>query len=68
MHKLDAKGAASRILDPEVTTAGDMGRMVVTVLGMVAAMELKIHPRPPTCGNRRGEGQGHLQGAPEEGG
>jgi len=35
-----------RILEPEVTTAGDMGRMVVTVLGMVADMELKfIHDR-----------------------
>ena len=27
---------------PEVTTAGDMGRMVITVLGMVADMELKF--------------------------
>ncbi|NCO22274.1 MAG: resolvase [Hydrogenophilales bacterium CG17_big_fil_post_rev_8_21_14_2_50_63_12] len=46
VHELDAKGAALRILEPEVTTAGDMGRMVVTVLGMVADMELKfIHDR-----------------------
>ena len=43
VHDLDARGATLRVLEPEVTTAGDMGRMVITVLGMVADMELKIH-------------------------
>ena len=42
IHELDAKGASLRVLEPEVTTAGDMGRMVITVLGMVADMELKF--------------------------
>lgn len=42
VHELDAKGASLRVLEPEVTTAGDMGRMVITVLGMVADMELKF--------------------------
>ncbi len=42
VHELDAKGASLRVLEPEVTTAGDMGRLVVTVLGMVADMELKF--------------------------
>ena len=40
VHELDAKGASLRVLEPEVTTAGGMGRMVITVLGMVADMEL----------------------------
>ena len=40
VHELDAKGASLRVLEPEVTTAGDMGRMVITVLGMVAAFHL----------------------------
>ena len=40
--ELDAKGASLRVLEPEVTTAGDMGRMVITVFGMVAYMELKF--------------------------
>ena len=31
-----------RILDPELTTGGDVGRIVVTVLGMVAEMERKF--------------------------
>ncbi len=42
VHELDARGASLRVLEPEVTTAGDMGRMVITVLGMVADMELKF--------------------------
>ena len=40
VHELDQKGASLRILEPEVSTAGPLGRMVVTVLGMVAEMEL----------------------------
>ncbi len=42
VHELAAKGASLRILEPDITTAGDMGRMVITVLGMVADMELKF--------------------------
>ena len=42
VHELDAKGASLRVLEPEVSIAGDLGRMVVTVLGMVADMELKF--------------------------
>jgi DNA invertase Pin-like site-specific DNA recombinase len=29
-----------RILEPDISTAGPLGRMVLTVLGMVAEMEL----------------------------
>jgi len=42
VHELDEKGASLRVLEPEVTTAGSMGRMVTTILGMVADMELKF--------------------------
>jgi DNA invertase Pin-like site-specific DNA recombinase len=42
VHELDEKGASLRVLEPEVTTAGSMGRMVVTILGMVADMELRF--------------------------
>ncbi|RVV96546.1 recombinase family protein [Mesobaculum littorinae] len=42
VHELEAKGAALRVLEPEVSTSGEMGRMVLTVLGMVADMELKF--------------------------
>jgi hypothetical protein len=36
--------ASLRILEPEVTIAGDMGRMLITVLGMIA----EINTAPPT--------------------
>lgn len=42
VHELDEKGASLRVLDPDVTTAGSMGRMVITIVGMVADMELKF--------------------------
>ncbi|URK89256.1 recombinase family protein (plasmid) [Rhizobium sp. RCAM05350] len=42
VHELDERGASLCVLEPEVTTAGDMGRMVITILGMVADMELKF--------------------------
>lgn len=42
VHELDEKGASLRVLEPEVSTAGSMGRMVVTILGMVADMELQF--------------------------
>jgi DNA invertase Pin-like site-specific DNA recombinase len=34
------RGAHLRVLEPEISTAGPMGKMVLTVLGMVAEMEL----------------------------
>ncbi len=42
VHELAGKGAALRVLEPDLTTAGDLDRLVVTVLGMVADMELKF--------------------------
>ena len=40
VHELDEKGASLRVLEPAIDTGGPMGRMVLTVLGMVAEMEL----------------------------
>lgn len=42
VHELDERGASLRILEPEITTTGNMGRMVVTIFGMVADMELSF--------------------------
>jgi DNA invertase Pin-like site-specific DNA recombinase len=41
-HELDGKGATLRILEPEISTSGSMGKMVITILGMVADMELQF--------------------------
>jgi DNA invertase Pin-like site-specific DNA recombinase len=39
VHELEEKGATLRVLEPAIDTGGPMGRMVLTVLGMVAEME-----------------------------
>lgn len=41
-HELETRGASLRVLEPEITTAGDVGRIVVTVLGMVAELERRF--------------------------
>jgi DNA invertase Pin-like site-specific DNA recombinase len=40
VHELEEKGASLRVLEPAIDTGGPMGRMVLSVLGMVAEMEL----------------------------
>jgi DNA invertase Pin-like site-specific DNA recombinase len=42
VHELEERGASLRVLDPDITTTGSMGRMVITILGMVADMELQF--------------------------
>jgi DNA invertase Pin-like site-specific DNA recombinase len=40
VHELESKGAHLRVLEPAVSTEGPVGKMVLTVLGMVAEMEV----------------------------
>ena len=62
VHELDARGASLRVLEPDVTTAGDMGRIVITVLGMVADIDLKfIHDRQ-RAGIEAAKGNGVYKG------
>lgn len=37
--ELEAKGASLRVLEPEISIGGDLGRIVITTLGMVAELE-----------------------------
>lgn len=39
VHECDTRGASLTVLEPHVSTKGDAGRIVLTVLGMVAEME-----------------------------
>jgi DNA invertase Pin-like site-specific DNA recombinase len=39
VHELEERGACLRVLEPAIDTCGAMGKMVLTVLGMVAEME-----------------------------
>jgi DNA invertase Pin-like site-specific DNA recombinase len=42
VQDLDGRGAVLRTLEPELTTAGDAGRIVVAVLRAVAEMDLRF--------------------------
>ena len=42
VHGIHEKGAGLQILEPAIDTAGPMGTMVLTVLGMVSELELSF--------------------------
>src|SRR5450830_1701194 len=42
VHECEQKGAFVTILDPHVSTRGELGHVVITVLGMVAQMERRF--------------------------
>lgn len=42
VHELNAKGASLRVLDPEVTTGAEAGRLVIQIFGKVEDMELSF--------------------------
>ena len=42
VHEVEQKGAFLTVLDPHVSTRGEMGHLVLTVLGMVAQMERRF--------------------------
>ena len=39
VHEVEERGAHVQILEPAISTEGDIGRIVITVFGMVAEME-----------------------------
>ncbi|UHS63470.1 recombinase family protein [Agrobacterium vaccinii] len=39
VHECEARGACVTVLEPHVSTKGEMGNVIITVLGMVAQME-----------------------------
>lgn len=64
VHELDQRGAALRILEPDVSTAGPLGRMVLTVLGMVAEMELGFIKERQAAGIAKAKAKGVYRGRP----
>ncbi len=62
VHELDGKGASLRVLEPEVSTAGDVGRLVITILGMVADMELRFIKDRQRAGIETAKAQGVYKG------
>ena len=64
-HELDAQGASLRVLEPDITIKGEMGRMVITVLGMVADMELKFIKERQLAGIEAAKRKGTYKGRPK---
>jgi DNA invertase Pin-like site-specific DNA recombinase len=64
VHELDEKGASLRVLEPEIRTSGPMGKLVLTVLGMVAEMELGFIRDRQRAGIERAKKAGVYKGRP----
>ncbi|OAN95729.1 recombinase family protein [Sulfitobacter geojensis] len=62
IHEVEQKGAFVTVLDPYVSTRGDMGHLVITVLGMVAQMERRFIKDRQRDGIERAKGNGVYKG------
>jgi DNA invertase Pin-like site-specific DNA recombinase len=64
VHELESKGAHLRVLEPEVSTEGPVGKMVLTVLGMVAEMEVGFIRERQRAGIEAAKARGVYKGRP----
>ena len=64
VHELEQKGANLRVLEPAIDTGGPMGKMVLTVLGMVAEMELSFLKERQRAGIKAAKAKGVYKGRP----
>ena len=62
IHEVEQRGAFVTVLDPYVSTRGDMGHLVITVLGMVAQMERRFIKDRQRDGIERAKGNGVYKG------
>jgi DNA invertase Pin-like site-specific DNA recombinase len=64
VHELETKGAGLRVLDPAIDTAGPMGKVILTVLGMVSEMELTFIRERQRAGIAKAKAEGRYKGRP----
>jgi len=64
VHELEQKGASLRVLEPAIDTGGLMGKIVLTVLGMVAEMELGFIRDRQRAGIEAAKAKGIYKGRP----
>jgi DNA invertase Pin-like site-specific DNA recombinase len=64
VHELEQKGACLRLLEPAIDTCGPMGKMILTVLGMVAEMELGFIRERQRAGIDAAKAKGIYRGRP----
>ncbi|MBA8910703.1 recombinase family protein [Aminobacter ciceronei] len=63
IHECEQKGAVLTVLDPHVSTRGEMGQLVLTVLGMVAQMERRFIKERQREGIEKAKAAGVYQGS-----
>ena len=64
IHELAERGASLRVLEPAISTDGPIGQMVLTVLGMVAEMELGYIKERQRAGIEQAKAKGIYKGRP----
>lgn len=62
IHEAEQRGAFFTVLDPHVSTRGEMGHIVLTVLGMVAQMERRFIKERQREGIERAKAEGVYAG------
>lgn len=62
IHECEQRGAFVTVLDPHVSTRGEMGHVVLTVLGMVAQMERRFIKERQREGIERAKAAGTYKG------
>ncbi len=62
IHEAEQRGAFVTVLDPHVSTRGEMGHVVLTVLGMVAQMERRFIKERQREGIERAKAEGLYRG------
>ncbi|TAU77936.1 recombinase family protein [Rhizobium ruizarguesonis] len=62
VHECEQRGAFVTILDPHVSTRGEMGHVILTVLGMVAQMERRFIKERQREGIDRAKSAGRYTG------
>jgi DNA invertase Pin-like site-specific DNA recombinase len=62
VEQLSAKGVALRILDPDINTAGPMGKLVLTLLGGIAEFERSIMLERQREGISKAKAEGKFKG------
>lgn len=62
VHELESKGAALRVLEPEIDTSKPEGRIILTTLSMVAEMELAFINERQRAGIEAAKAKGVYKG------
>ena len=62
IHECEQRGAFVTVLDPHVSTRGEIGHMIITVLGMVAQMERRFIKERQKDGIERAKVRGVYKG------